>query len=407
MNIFKRLVADKQPPMLSSILGKGEADRFSQPPLSITGDRDYNKPPGEGEGKHEADKRLPPAKDNKSSNEHATESLEVVATQHSRKGVGTGDGGISLSQSVTPDQHESRSNSPLAANDDYEPEHGPAFRRRESLDQHLSTCPGDSGHRGHAHDPRNDHPYLYIGPSTYPGTYDDMASDSTGFELTDRGDSVTLMVSESPGPADIDIYETAYKEEIERIRQRSKDSSEEQEPTVYLNRRVDSRLQAVGQFAGRFMAKGEDRLGRITRLTRLKSSQVRVSEVSKALHLAAREEYRKTRQESARRQEEHRSATAVTAEQDTQDHKDGATMTDQEAEASTQQQQELKAGVGNDQAGSSAPYESLSNTIPSPTAIANRAMERGHQASHYFRSFVGLSKSRSHSAQDSNGDGDP
>ena len=75
--------------------------------------------------------------------------------------------------------------------------------------------PNDHG-KGHAHDPREDHPFVGIGPSS------------------DYQPNGTLVVSESPPTSDIDIYETAYQESVERIRERQGRSA-----TLFLTRRVD------------------------------------------------------------------------------------------------------------------------------------------------------------------------
>ncbi|KAL4967763.1 putative calcium/calmodulin dependent protein kinase [Aspergillus stella-maris] len=109
------------------------------------------------------------------------------------------------------------------------------------------------GTRGHARDPlEEDCPFLCIGPSTFTGTElinistTDAApmilgSDNPTSTMPSDTESVAEadypMVSESPGAADFDIYETAYKNEVERIRQ---DKGTEP-PMVYLTRRVDGK----------------------------------------------------------------------------------------------------------------------------------------------------------------------
>jgi [calcium/calmodulin-dependent protein kinase] kinase len=77
----------------------------------------------------------------------------------------------------------------------------------------------DSG-KGQAHDPLEDTLFLHIGPSS-----DSPAVDDSG---------TVSFVSESPGAVDIDVYEMAYEEEIEKIvaAQRAK-------PKLFLNRRVE------------------------------------------------------------------------------------------------------------------------------------------------------------------------
>lgn len=74
--------------------------------------------------------------------------------------------------------------------------------------------------KGHAHDPLTDHLFLSIGPGGDTDPPDPPA------------------VSESPPAADINIYETAYHSEVERIRERRG-----KEATLYLTRRVDSKRE--------------------------------------------------------------------------------------------------------------------------------------------------------------------
>ncbi|KAL2824004.1 kinase-like domain-containing protein [Aspergillus cavernicola] len=105
------------------------------------------------------------------------------------------------------------------------------------------------GTRGHARDPlEEDCPFLFIGPSTFNGSTpmdissveassmllepDDLEADSEFFQP---------IVSESPGAADFDIYETAYREEVERIRADTLPQQGTVPPKVYLTRRVDGK----------------------------------------------------------------------------------------------------------------------------------------------------------------------
>ncbi|KAL4926088.1 putative calcium/calmodulin dependent protein kinase [Aspergillus undulatus] len=112
------------------------------------------------------------------------------------------------------------------------------------------------GTRGHARDPlEEDCPFLYIGPSTFTGTAPiDIANAETPPMILGSDDSTSTipseadlpaevdypMVSESPGAADFDIYETAYRQEVERIRQ-DKGTDSTEPPMVYLTRRVDGK----------------------------------------------------------------------------------------------------------------------------------------------------------------------
>lgn len=125
------------------------------------------------------------------------------------------------------------------------------------------------GTRGHARDPLEEEAaFLFVGPSTFTGelTADDdkasqdyftrtsttgpedssLAGDSgdAGYFPSDEMDMVPI-VSESPGAADIDIYETAYSEEVERIRKETL-AHQGLVPRVYLNRRVEGRTSGLG-----------------------------------------------------------------------------------------------------------------------------------------------------------------
>lgn len=78
----------------------------------------------------------------------------------------------------------------------------------------------DHPSRGHAHDPLTDHLFLSIGPGGDTDPPDPPA------------------VSESPPAAEINIYETAYHSEVERIREKRG-----KEATLYLTRRVDAKKE--------------------------------------------------------------------------------------------------------------------------------------------------------------------
>jgi len=158
----------------------------------------------------------------------------------------------------------------------------------------LGLTTDEVGHRGQAHDPLEDHLYLYIGPSTFAGTSGDAGRDGN---FTSSDEEVPV-VSESPGAADVDIYETAYRDEIERIRARANEAGEpEKEPTVYLTRRVDVKLMALSGAAGRWMAVGEEARNQIRDYTQFQQRKAKVTEVSRALRQAAKDEYDRKKQE--------------------------------------------------------------------------------------------------------------
>lgn len=101
------------------------------------------------------------------------------------------------------------------------------------------TLPVDGHLKGHAHDPLEDTLFLRIGhdPSLYATT-----------------DDAFPMFSESPPPVEMNIYDAAYQEEMERILARRP-----REPSIYLTRRIEHRddirslsnIKDAGKYAAR------------------------------------------------------------------------------------------------------------------------------------------------------------
>lgn len=139
----------------------------------------------------------------------------------------------------------------------------PALSRASSATTKRSV----EGTRGHARDPlEEDFPYLFIGPSTYTGM---SPQESSGFNIgsdptpifaepdsTEDGMDPTLdeamsdepmqIVSESPGAAEFDIYETAYRKELERIKSNTSTfPGAGVSPKVYLTRRVEGKHEVM------------------------------------------------------------------------------------------------------------------------------------------------------------------
>lgn len=82
------------------------------------------------------------------------------------------------------------------------------------------TTPGVG--KGHAHNPLEDTLYLHIG---------------TGGDNLEVPEDFNI-VSESPSNVEIDVYEAAYEEEVQRIIAQRKD--QHRSPTLYLTRRVEN-----------------------------------------------------------------------------------------------------------------------------------------------------------------------
>jgi calcium/calmodulin-dependent protein kinase kinase 2 len=93
---------------------------------------------------------------------------------------------------------------------------------RELL-SHSHTFPADDHAKGHAHNPLDDTLYLDIGAD---------AEDPSG-----HGDADHPVVSESPPAVELNIYEQAYQDEMNRIMQQRGGAG----PSIYLTRRVEHR----------------------------------------------------------------------------------------------------------------------------------------------------------------------
>ncbi|KAJ5661568.1 uncharacterized protein N7477_009184 [Penicillium maclennaniae] len=249
---FKRLVnPSKEGQSLTSILGDEYEAHFVEPPMEMDDSEDFptvgldaNAPGGPNTGLRKFLGRNPMLGCENSAAESSVYSEGSFSSRpdHSpssspwpsgvfepeRKDSGS----IRSGRSAGKDFTNSQSASPH-----------PALSRASS----ATTKRSIEGTRGHARDPlEEEFPYLFIGPSTYTGTTE---HDTNGEgeppnfakpdpENTDDVDVVaepTPIVSESPGAAEFDIYETAYRRELERIETKTHPGTG---PKVYLNRRV-------------------------------------------------------------------------------------------------------------------------------------------------------------------------
>jgi [calcium/calmodulin-dependent protein kinase] kinase len=107
-------------------------------------------------------------------------------------------------------------------------------RKRTSTPPPTSANPPALG-KGQAHDPLEDTLFLHIGT----GSYNDPARPSPINTNNVAPDSSHIIVSESPSAVDIDVYETAYQEEIQRIIKAKESREGGRRPTLYLTRRVE------------------------------------------------------------------------------------------------------------------------------------------------------------------------
>jgi hypothetical protein len=295
---------------MTSILGEDEISRFSQPPLALQrrtsppahlehkshSDETFDRRPMEGalaaEGVHrEIDLSRLGAGQLTSKRKQLDGGIDPIREDSAEHGFEGRRPRTSRTPPTLSVEHSdqspnilSRTSTALDTPTD-DPERFPPFQR---IHAHTTD---DTGHRGHAHDPLKDQLYLFVGPSTFAGPSGN--ADRRPSFVPDEDD--VPIVSESPGAADIDIYETAYRDEIERIRSRAR--KEDHEPTVYLTRRVDARLLALSGRAGRLIARGEEGFERLNEATNFRERKAKVTEVSRALKAAAKEEYLKKKQE--------------------------------------------------------------------------------------------------------------
>jgi hypothetical protein len=299
---------------MTSILGENEAVRFSQPPTAIQRDR-----------------LLSPHL------EHESNSIEALDHRSVEAGLAT-DGvhrEIDVSKFNTenvspdtsfrgPDNSSMREKAtgtlpPLSKEpsgklevtmsaSDAKPTLPDKFPPFQSNRPHAHSA-DDVGQRGQAHDPLEDHLYLFIGPSTFAAP--SVNPDRRPSFVPDDDD--VPYVSESPGAADIDIYETAYRDEIERIKAMAREE-EREEPAVYLTRRVDAQLLALSAKAGRLAAVGEEGLNQFRDFTQFRERKAKVTEVSRALREAAKEEYARKKQEQKEKIEAAKRERAKTKE---------------------------------------------------------------------------------------------
>lgn len=397
---FKKLLDGKRPPVMASILDEDYegASHLTQTPINMTFDESTS--PRFNEKSHSVDahdrRPLQSALASEGVHQKLESVLPVRGGRHSTDrnlGPATGTAaGESRAMSEKDDPFPGRSHPILmksetidlssasrGIDDDEEPHDHVLFpfprtaspplemiRRTQTLDE--------SRQKGHAHDPLEDHLYLYVGPSTFSGE-----SDAQGHD-TSFNPEEDFFVSESPGAADIDIYETAYRDEIEKIRARLQEEGkegEESEPVIYLNRRVDARLVAIGGFAGRMMAYGEEGIERIKEFKGLREGRARVTGVSRALRAAAVEEYGRRKQERRARD------TAETARAEYDKSKAA------EAGASNEKRGEPPgddAGKSGQQTASQGSQNSIFATM---TPLAGKAWEKGHQAKSSFKELYG------------------
>lgn len=210
---FKQVIAKERPPRMEGILGRDA--RFVQPPLSMS--------TSEKRGLHKS----------RSVDTHDRRNLEqalvaegVHRDLHVELCVAPPDRGDAAIAFVSP------TTKPVELRSDHSvesPDSGPSNpispkrnldarpqdHRPPSTSQTTPSWASKDYHKGHAHNPLEDHLYVGVGPGS-------------------EYDPEPPAVSESPPAAEINIYEAAYHEQVERIRARQGRAA-----TLFLTRRVD------------------------------------------------------------------------------------------------------------------------------------------------------------------------
>ncbi|EAS30737.3 CAMKK/CAMKK-META protein kinase [Coccidioides immitis RS] len=231
---FKRLIEPASPGLMKSILGEDEESHFVQPPLSID-ESDYYEIPRDRK-KYRREAFMSPRVHDVSRGRDATNRGESPTFENIAAGYPRRENSTLSQTSDSPARQGSRTDTPSKG----------------------SFCEGT---RGHARDPlEEEHPYLFIGPSSFSTHMSAPGGDKASLEIDDGADLpidvyATPVVSESPSAADIDIYETAYTEEIERIRNRSR-TSRAPAPKIYLTRRVDGKKSSLAALLERAKEEG-------------------------------------------------------------------------------------------------------------------------------------------------------
>ena len=188
---FKRLVSRKRPELMEGILGR--ASRFVQPPQTLDLPHRLHKSQS-----LDADDRAP---------------IERVLTS---EGVHRE---IPELDPAPKPSHAAKPVNPRSADAAKESRHGSQHLapRTPKFSHSGSSTDSETRGKGQAHNPLEDTLFLDIGVG------------QDGAPLPD-----VHIVSESPGAVDMNVYEAAYQEEIQRIL-----AAKGKRPTLYLTRRVE------------------------------------------------------------------------------------------------------------------------------------------------------------------------
>ncbi|KAJ5736545.1 Calcium/calmodulin-dependent protein kinase kinase cmkC [Penicillium malachiteum] len=272
---FKQLVdPNRAPPAMQSILGGDIEAHFVEPPMEMDPDEDFPKvglaedassSHAQGSGLRKILGRHPMLSGSQDPRDSPRRS-ESASSRTNQSPVG------SKRPSGVFEPERKDSGSIRSGRSPWKAEFGPEARQHSQSGSPLPHSRASSamtkrsveGTRGHARDPLADEfPYLHIGPSTYTGSSQDseptdlnIGSDPAPLvgepesmdEDVDQESAVNPVhiVSESPGAAEFDIYETAYRNELERINSVSTGRTYPGVgPKVFLNRRIENKNEVM------------------------------------------------------------------------------------------------------------------------------------------------------------------
>lgn len=216
---FKGLLHIKRPEIIDDILG--EHSHIVRPPLSMLSP-DASPIPRRSRSMDSNDRRT-------------TE--QALAVEGVHRDIDLKD----FNDSTRPPPPSNQEESHQAHPGTHEPVNPESRHHHDSPDRaatpptRTSTSSSSTHGKGHAHDPLSDHFFLGLGPGGHDGPDENNGTDNGDNDAVAPPPPDPPIVSESPPAADIDIYETAYHNEIERIQRMHGEQA-----TTFLTRRIES-----------------------------------------------------------------------------------------------------------------------------------------------------------------------
>jgi len=201
---FKRLLLRKRPELMEGIFGR--ASRIVQPPLSMQSSSWLRRSKST-----DTDDRRPIDTALTSEGVH-----REIRVSDDLKRLPEGIDHITVLSEEKFDPHSSRLREPTSPPQTTSEKH--TSSPTDSKASHRTIHRSETG-KGQAHDPLLDVLFLDVG---------------TGTEEKTVGDDQIHVVSESPGAVDVNIYEEAYQQEVQKILEAKGKSA-----TLYLTRRVE------------------------------------------------------------------------------------------------------------------------------------------------------------------------